>query len=195
MQQLGRSFPNEFPQPEYISPYGMLLDETSQAFTTSGFKMLQLGSRLQDLPIQYEIVDDDNVSGIKRVEFAKGNWLCLGSLSFTSFSAEFFHDKMFRIRIRFDDSAHKGIFEMLQLRFGEFQNDGHIWIRGGSELSAISPVRVSGRSFPVLLAPSMNKESEFSFVRWDEVDLLDNEQWKEVERLTGGKVTLLPAPK
>ena len=189
MENLGRQFPNEYTAPAPMLGYSSDLNELAKDFNPSGYKMLILGSALQDLPIDYEITGENPAAEIKKVEFASNAFQWLGNRKITSFSTEFYKDKLYRIRIEFENEYSGMIFPMLKQRFGEFQNDPATWMRGPDKLKAKSPTYPKGKIFPVILASSIGASADDNVTRWDEINLFDVELLKEVQKLPNGPNT------
>ena len=75
---------------------------------------------LQDVTLDFTIAEDNQAAGVKKLVFKKeGYWNYFQSIGFyplTFVSAEFFHDKLYRINLAFAQNQ-KEIFGITTVRF------------------------------------------------------------------------------
>ena len=74
-----------------------------------------MGMPLQDVTLDFTIAEDNQAAGVKKLVFKKeGYWNYFQSIGFyplTFVSAEFFHDKLYRINLAFAQNQ-KEIFDI-----------------------------------------------------------------------------------
>ena len=144
-------------------------------FGPSGFKSLVVGTKLQDLTVEYEIVKEDRVSGVKGIAFRKGDWRNLGFYPLRSLSAEFFNDRLYRIDLGFE-ANRKEMLAAFEHRFGPLQDD-ETWTSGTTKLKAKSATK--GKIFAVILASQTYPGKRDD---WDFIVLYDVDLWREAEQ-------------
>jgi hypothetical protein len=154
-------------------------ERAAKDFGTNGFKTLVLGTSLQDVSLDFTVSEDDQATGVKKVIFKKdgyGKYIqSIGFYPLMSVSAEFFHDKLYRIDLSFSENQ-KEIFATFKQRFGQLQ-DNDTWARDSMKLKAKSSA--NDKLFAAILAPDMGEESEGN---WDAIVLLDASLWKDADQ-------------
>ena len=150
-------------------------ERAAKDFGTSGFRSLILGMKLQDLTVQFDVVEEDRVAAVKKVAFRNGDWRRVGFYPLRTLSAEFFNDKLYRIDLGFEEHQ-KEMFETFKQRFGQLQDDG-TWTRGSMKLKAKSAG--NDKLSAAILAPATSDGSEEN---WDAIVLLDVALWKEADQ-------------
>jgi hypothetical protein len=154
-------------------------ERASKDFGTNGFKTLIMGSTLQDVTLEFTVSEDNQATGVKKVIFKKdgyGQYIqSIGFYPLVSVSAEFFHDKLYRIDLAFAENQ-KEIFATFKQRFGQLQ-DNDTWTRGSMKLKAKSSG--NDRLLAAILSPDMADGSEGN---WDSIVLMDVQLWKEADQ-------------
>jgi hypothetical protein len=148
-------------------------------FATNGFKSLVMGMRSVDVTLGFNVSEEPQDPGITKIVFRREgnwkNWQTIGFYPVTSISAAFFHDRLYRLDLAFEENR-KEIFETFKKRFEPLQaND--TWTRGVVKLKAMSCG--NDKLFAVILAPQATDESGDA---WDTIVLLDAALWKEAEQ-------------
>ena len=154
-------------------------ERAAEDFGTNGFKTLVMGMKIQDVSLDYTVVNDDQISGVKKVVFSKGDywnyWQNIGYYPLDSVSAEFFHDQLYRIDFTFSQNQ-KGIFETFKQRFGPLQ-DNDTWTRDSVKLRAKSGG--DSKLSATILAP---EGSDGDNASWDSMVLMDVGLWNKAEQ-------------
>ncbi len=149
-------------------------ERAAKDFGTSGFKLLILGMKLQDLTVPFEVVKEDRVAAVKKIAFRTGDWRSVGFYPLKTLTAEFFNDKLYRIDFGFEENQ-KEMFEAFKQRFGQLQ-DSDTWTRGTMKLKAKSAT--NGKLFTAILAPSTSYGSPDT---WDTIVFLEADLSREAE--------------
>lgn len=144
-------------------------------FGLSGFKSLVFGMQLQDLTVEFDVMEEDRVAAVKKVVFKKDDWQTVGFYPLKTVTAEFFKDKLYRINLGFEENR-KEMFETFQHRFGPLQ-DNDTWTRGSMKLKGKSAI--SGKVFAIIFVP----RTSFGYSdSWDAIVLLETAAWRESEQ-------------
>lgn len=145
-------------------------ERAAKDFGTNGFKTLVMGMKIEDLTPSFTIVDDNQVTGVKKVVFTRDAywiyWQNIGYYPLTSVSAEFFHDELYRIDLAFSQNQNE-IFETFKQRFGPSQ-DNDTWTRDSMKLKGKSAG--GGKLSATILAPEV---ADGGGDGWDSIVLLD----------------------
>ena len=144
-------------------------------FKATGFKSLVMGMKIQDLTVEFEVVEEDRVTTVKKVVFKKGDWRKVGFYPLRTLSAEFFKDRLYRIDLGFEDNR-KEMFETFKQRFGPLK-DNDTWTQGSMKLK--TKASDNGKLFATILASSVSYGNDES---WNAIVLLDVSVWSEVEQ-------------
>jgi hypothetical protein len=150
-------------------------ERAAKDFGPSGFKSLVMGTKLQDLTVEYEVVKEDRVRAVKEVAFRKGDWRTVGYYPLRNLSAEFFNDRLYRINLGFEENR-KEMFAGFEHRFGPLQ-ENQSWKQETPKWRAKSATK--GKLFGAILAPEtyLSREEDWSFIMLYDLDL-----WREVEQ-------------
>lgn len=149
-------------------------ERAARDFSSTGFKSLTMGMRLQDLTDAYVVSEDSPVTGVKKVVFKTGDWLAVGFYRLRYVSAEFFKDRLFRIDLSFEDNR-KEIFQSFQNRFSPLQSNT-TWTRGSEKLTAKSGG--NEKLYGTILAPGGSYGGE----EWDAIVMLELAVQREAEQ-------------
>jgi hypothetical protein len=150
-------------------------ERAANDFGPAGFKSLVMGTKLQDITVEYELAKEDRVSAVKEVTFKKGDWRTVGFYPLRNLSAEFFNDRLYRINLGFEENR-KEMFAAFENRFGPLQ-ENDTWTRGTTKLKAKAATK--DKIFGAILAPQnyLGKEDE-----WDFIVLYDTDIWRDAEQ-------------
>ena len=150
-------------------------ERAAMDFGSSGFKSLVMGTKLQDLTVEFELVSENRISAVKKVAFRKSDWQTVGLYPLRSISAEFFNDRLYRINLEFGENS-KEMFAAFVHRFGPLvEND--TWTNGTTRLKAKAATK--DKTFATILAPQVNLEGENE---WNLIVLYDVALWREAEQ-------------
>lgn len=154
-------------------------ERAAVAFGTNGFKTLIMGMKVEDISLDYKIVDEDQSAGTKKIAFGNTDywkyWQTIGYYPLSSVSAEFFHDKLYRIDLGFDENQAK-IFQAFSKRFVRLQ-DNDTWTRGTTKLKAKSAT--DGNLFGAILGPDAAYAGNDG---WDSIVLFDSTIWNDASQ-------------
>jgi len=149
-------------------------ERAAKDFSSAGFKFLVIGMSLQDLTVAYDIIDDNQVTGVKKVVFKTADWFAVGYYPINYVTAEFFNNRLYRIDLSFVENR-KEIFQTFQNSFGPLQSND-TWTRGSDKLTAKGGG--NDKLYAVILAPGGSDGGE----DWDSIVMLDLALQKEAEQ-------------
>ena len=145
-------------------------ERAAKDFGTNGFKTLVMGMKIQEVSLDFTVVDDNQITGVKNIIFTKSDywkyWQNIGYYPLTSVSAHFFHDELYRIDLKFSQNQNE-IFETFRQRFGPLHDDD-TWTRDSMKLRAKSGG--DSRFSATILAPEVSGGDDNG---WDSIVLLD----------------------
>ena len=149
-------------------------ERAARDFSATGFKSLSMGMRLEDVTAPYTVVEESQVTGVKKVLFSSGDLLAVGFYPLRYVSAEFFRGRLYKIDFGFEQNR-KEMFQTFQHRFGPLQ-DNTTWTRGTEKLTAKSGG--AEKLYGTIVAPG----GAYGGEAWDAIVLLDTVLWSEVDQ-------------